>query len=200
MEICIELENLITDEEEMEMLKEVLNCEDEEELSEKMVGIGEAAIYEYLEMILGKQFPTRANEIRERRLFHLLKHYFNGQIPTEADVASLFQLTERSSKTLLRNVRTKFKFELKQEIKNTIKDTLSSVKFKNDEYRVVIKNDNILEELKQTVSAEAPHLNQIKKVRNSAGTYKIPEDTLALLCEYYELDVESIEGITTTEE
>jgi hypothetical protein len=191
MKIEIEVENLIN-KEEIEMLETIFNSENQSDLINKLEGIGKAALYEYLEMILGKQVPTRANEIKERRLFHLLKHHFDGSIPSESEVASLFQLTERRSRTLLRNVRTKFKFALKKEIEDTIKEVLKKVEYKNDEYRVVITNDNILEELKQTVSSEAPHLYQIKKVRNSAGVQKIPEDTLEVLCKYYGVDFNEI--------
>lgn len=198
MEIIIDLDNFVNNEE-MIMLKNVLGCDNEDEISEKMTGIGNAAINEYLDMLLGKNLPTRAREIQERKLFHLLKHYFIGRIPTEAEISSLLQVTDSSSRTLLRNVRTKFKFELKEEMKNTIKNILVNVKNKGNKYVGVIQNDNLLEELKHIVAQKAPHLDQIKKVPNSAGVYYITEDTFAVLCRHYGVSMDEVEAATSRE-
>lgn len=122
-------------------------------------------------MILGKQLPARANEINERCLFHLMKFYFRGRIPSEAEVSALFQATQSTSRTLLRNVRTKYKYDLEEGVRFTIQETLSHAVFKSGEYRVVIQCDNILEELRQTVSVKAPKLDQIAKVKSSAGVF-----------------------------
>jgi hypothetical protein len=198
VEIKIDLSKFVNNQEEIDMLKNVLRCEDKEELKKEMTGITKAAINEYLDMLLGRNLPTRAREIKERRLFHLLKHYFIGRIPTEAEISSLFQMTDRSSRTLLRNVRTKFKFELKEEIENTIKTILLSVKTRGNKYIAVIKNDNLLEELKHTVAEKAPHLDQIKRVPNSAGVYFISEDTFDILCSHYGIDLDEVEAASSS--
>lgn len=99
--VKLNLEQLIG-ENENKLLKSVLDCKDDSELRQAISRIGMAAISEYLEMILGKQLPTRANEIRERKLFHLIKHYFDGRIPNETEISTLFQLTESSSRTLFK--------------------------------------------------------------------------------------------------
>ncbi|NLM43340.1 MAG: hypothetical protein GX201_04900 [Clostridiales bacterium] len=101
MKVKLNLEQLIG-ENENKLLKSVLDCKDDSELRQAISRIGMAAISEYLEMILGKQLPTRANEIRERKLFHLIKHYFDGRIPNETEISTLFQLTESSSRTLFK--------------------------------------------------------------------------------------------------
>jgi len=60
--------------EEKDVLSRVLQYKEDSDLEGALARIGRAALTEYLEMILGKQVPTRANEIYERRLFHLIKH------------------------------------------------------------------------------------------------------------------------------
>lgn len=175
-----------------ELLRKTLNCKDDEELRTSLTHIAKAASMEYLEMILGKQLPTRANEINERRLFHLLKHYFRGRIPSEAEVSALFQVTQSSSRTLLRNVRTKFKYALEEEVKFTVQEVLKEAVFKSGEYRIVVQSDNILEELRQTVSVNAPHLDQIAKVKGSAGVYGVSEDTFEVLAYHFGVDLSEI--------
>ncbi len=197
MEIVLNIEQLIG--EDKNRLKSVLDCKGDEELTHAISRIGMAAISEYLEMILGKQLPTRANEIRERKLFHLMKHYFLGKIPDETEISTLFQLTESGSRTLLRNVRTKYKYELESELHNSIVELLESANHKKSTYRVVICSDNLLEELKQMVSIKAPYLDQIAKVRNSAGVYNIPEDTFEILCQEYGVDISVFEAASTKE-
>lgn len=174
----------LTDEE-MGLLRKTLTCSGDDELKASLERISEAASTEYLEMILGKQLPTRANEIHERRLFHLLKFYYRGRIPSEAEVSALFQTTQATSRTLLRNVRTKYKYDLEEEVRSTIQETLKKAVFKSGEYRVVIQCENILEELRQTVSIKAPQLDQIAKVKGSAGVYGIPVDTFELLADHF---------------
>lgn len=191
MELIFDTDTLF-DATEIELIKIVLNCADEQELQIAIEGISRAAIYEYFEMILGKQIPTRANEFQERRLFQLLKNYFVGRIPSEAEVSSIFQLTESNSRALLRNVKTKYKFNLEQELLTTMKLTLLTSVIVGGNYRVVISSESILEELRQTVSLRAAHLDQISKVKNSAGVYNIPEDTFAVLCQHYDVNIADI--------
>lgn len=181
------------------VLVDVLRCCTDDEVNDAVCRIAKAALTEYMEMILGKQLPTRANEIHERRLYHLLKNYFNGRIPTEAEIASLFQMVQSSSRTLLRNVRTKYKFDLEQELSSTAISILTAAKQARDGYRVVIQSENILEELQQIVSIKAPHLDQISKVRSSVGVYSIPEDTLEVLCNHYGISLADIAAATARE-
>jgi hypothetical protein len=115
VEVILNFADLLTDEEN-QLLASIFGCTDDDQLRQTLKGISKAAVSEYLEMILGKQIPTRANEMQERRLYHLMKNYFVGKIPSEAEVSAFFQLTESSSRALIRNVKTKYKFNLEQEL------------------------------------------------------------------------------------
>lgn len=168
-------------EDEVQKLKVLFKCEDNEELNLALKNIALAALTEYKEMLLGKGLPTRADEIKQHRLFHLVKHYFQGVIPTEAEVSSMFQLTETESRALIRNVRTRFRYQLEGEILTTLQQTVVSAELNGDKYHVVIQSDNVLEELNRVVSSNAPQLDPITKVRGSARKYQISEDTFDLL-------------------
>ena len=111
----------------------------------------------------------------------------------------MFQLTESSSRTLLRDVRTKYKYELEDALLNSIKTLLATAQKNGSSYRIVIQSDNLLEELKQMVSVKAPYLDQIAKVKNSAGVYSIPEDTFEVLCNAYGVNISDLEAATARE-
>ncbi|HYF82344.1 MAG TPA: hypothetical protein VEB00_04870 [Clostridia bacterium] len=185
MDITMDLDNIIDDQEKT-VLRGVLNCQNNEELQGALTCIGESAMCEYLEMILGKQLPTRGDEIRERRLYHLLKHYFIDTFPSEREISLLFQLTDTGSRSLLRNVRTKFRYNLEEEIRNSIIRVLADARRQHDgSYNVITHSDNLLEELKRIADIEAVELQPIVKVKNSNGVHSIPEDTFNVLRGYY---------------
>lgn len=179
--ITIQLTNDFLDEQEIQKLMTLFNCQNNEEFNLALKNVTLAALTEYKEMLLGKGLPTRADEIKQHRLFHLVKHYFQGVMPTEAEVSSMFQLTETESRALIRNVRTRFRYQLEAEILNTLQQTVISAELNEDKYHVVIQSDNVLEELNRVVSTNAPQLDPITKVRGSARKYQISEDTFELL-------------------
>ena len=188
MRITIDLTPILG-EHELDTLHRVLDTDGEDEqLVKALEHIGLAAAEEYLEMLLGKQIPSRAQDVREHRLHLLLRRYFVDQIPQEARIASFFQLTETQSRSLLRNTRTKYRFELADALKNTIRELLGNATQADEDgpYRIVITSENLLEELRHVVAVEAPQLDQISKVRGSAGVYEIPPDTWDVLTQHFE--------------
>jgi hypothetical protein len=179
-------------EREKEILFHNLECSDDEELSDKLERIANAAMNEYLDMILGNHLPTRADEMREQRVYYLLKHFFIDRFPTESEICQLFQTTESGSRTILRNVRAKYKFEVQEHIRNSVELALSTAEENSEKnhYVVTIKSENVLEEMKQLVSRKAPQYGQIAKKRNSAGLYIIPSDTYNVLIGEYRDDTD----------
>jgi hypothetical protein len=134
-------------EREKEILFHNLECSDDEELSDKLERIANAAMNEYLDMILGNHLPTRADEMREQRVYYLLKHFFIDRFPTESEICQLFQTTESGSRTLLRNVRAKYKFEVQEHIRNSVELALSTAEGNPEmkHYVVTIESENVLE-------------------------------------------------------
>ncbi|MNW42250.1 hypothetical protein D3C74_194160 [compost metagenome] len=191
MTIQVDLpDNIFTQDEEAK-LKGLFGTDTDEDFKEAINAITAAAITEYKEMLLGKGLPTRADEIKQHRLFHLVKHFFQGKMPTETEVSLMFQLTESESRALIRNVRTKFRYQLEDEVNATLIDIIESAEQRADAHIVVIQSDNVLEELNRIISLKAPHLDPITKVRGSARQYQISEDTYALLCRYYQIGEEA---------
>lgn len=191
MAIQVELSDDIFTQDEVERLKSLFGTETDEGFNDAINAISAAAITEYKEMLLGKGLATRADEIKQHRLFHLVKHYFQGRIPTESEVSLMFQLTESESRALIRNVRTKFRYQLEEEVFSTLKVIVSSAVLRDTNYFVVIQSDNVLEELNRVISLNAPQLDPITKARGSARQYQISEDTYNLLSGYYRIGQEA---------
>ena len=187
MPIAIELPDDFFTDDERQKLKDLFKTQDDAEFSEALQKVLRAALSEYKDMFLGMGLPSRADEIRQHRLFHLIKHYFVDGMPSEAEVASMFQLTQSRSKSLIRFVMTRFRYNLEQEIHNTLKATVEQAQFHDGshEYRVVIQSDNVLEELNRIIGAVAPNLDPVRKVRNMSRTYSISEDSYTVLCKHF---------------
>jgi len=187
----IELNNSIFSEEELRRLCSLfsIDVKDEQSFQNAIEKITHAAIMEYKEMFLGRGLPTRADEIRQHRLLYLIKFYFQGRIPNEVEVASMFQLTETESRSLIKSVKTRFRFELLQEIRQTLRTIIESAsrERETEPFRVVIQSDNVLEELNQIISIQAPYAVPISKCRSTTRTYEITEDSYDILCRYLEI-------------
>jgi hypothetical protein len=162
-------------------LRLALGCTDSE-LPDRLSRIANAAYEEYLEMIQGVPLPTRAGEVRERRLLHLLRKYAaDGRLLTEREIAAMFQMSEQEAARLLRDVRSHYHEELDARVTAAIREILESAAADDRTRRVTITSANLLEVLRSTVASMAPGLDQIVKVRGSAALYDIPPDTYLML-------------------
>lgn len=185
-------ENLISTEEKgnLKRLFKITN-KDDSEFENQLQNITKAALVEYKQMLLGIALPTRADEIKQYRLLYLIKYYFRDRVPTETEVSYMFQLTSSQSKSLIRNVISKFHYQIEEILKNTMKLVLNSFEYdsKNQCYRGIIKSDNIQEELNRIILNEKPNFKLITLVRNSAAKYEIAEDSYDLLSKYLGVNV-----------
>jgi hypothetical protein len=181
--VAFETSEFLQPEDEVRLAR-VLGCVTDQEAAERVSGVARAAFSDYVEMLLGSALPNRAEEIRERRLLYLLRHYAReGELLTEIQIAAMFQLNESESRRLLRGVRSRFKSELDARVSTAIVALLeSATKPDEDSFRVQLTSDNLLEALRMAVTINAPQLDQIVKVRGSAGLYDIPVDTYTELC------------------
>jgi hypothetical protein len=73
------------------MLAEILGSSPDQ-VEDKLAPYVSAAATEYIEMFLGRRVFTRGQDIREYRLFLLMRGVF-GRLPDEQEVSDLFQTT-----------------------------------------------------------------------------------------------------------
>lgn len=184
MNLTLEIPDSILNESEKKRLMDTLNMKEELDIN----GIVMASFIEYKDMLLGNGLPTRADEIKQYRLLHLIKQHFKGRIPNESEVSSMFQLTETESKSLIKNVRARFRYQLENEINNTLKDVVEGCTLNGNKYENIIQSDNVLEELNRIVTQVNPALEPIKKVRDSSRKYTISEDSYKALKDYFNIE------------
>ncbi len=193
MEITIDLSNEFFDEDEWTRLKDFFERDEIEDLKEDLEKIIPAASSEYKEMFVGRGFPSRADEIRQYRLFYLIQHYF-GELPSESEVSAMFQETQSRSKNLIRLVLTRFRYDLKEEIDNAIINAICSAKHNGSQespaYHVTIQSDIIVEELNRVINKNAPRCLIVKKIAGTGRSYSISEDSYDKLREVYGLSDE----------
>ncbi len=190
--------------EEQELLKNILEIETDNppqrpigtanrELADKISVISKAASYEYVRMILGQKIFTRGQDIKEFRLFMLIKYLFNGKIPDEQTITTLFQTTTSESKSLLRSVLAKYQYELRESINETIKDILGNrlTRHELEEGEIIYYTSNIplniVDEMNKLLSGINGALTQISKKRGALNTFEIAEDAYTALIEHFGL-------------
>lgn len=169
--------------EEMETtLSEIIKCDDNE-LNGKLGKIAQAATEEYVKMMLGEKVFTRGSDIREYRLYLLITKYFEGNIPDESTISTLFQTTHSESKSLLRSTLAKYHYLLKGAINSSIIQVLTGDINQDEGGNYIVKNIpiNIIDEMNRIVSEIDGSHNQIKKQRGTLQVYEIPPATFNAL-------------------
>lgn len=175
---------------EVELLKNIFSC-NEDELELKISLVAKAATEEYVRTFLGQKVFTRGQDMKEYRLFLLITHLFEGQIPDENTITTLFQTTNTESKSLLKSVLAKYQYSLKVAIDNSIKLALESCippEDDQDYYTVSNVSINIIEEMNKILGAMDGTLTQITRKRSTLGTYEIMRSSYSRLCEEYEIE------------
>lgn len=186
MPIQIEIPDGFFAEDEQEKLKLLFGVKTDDSFAKALNRVALAALDEYRDMFLGMGMPSRANEIREFRLYYLIKRFFQGRIPDELEVSSLFQLPESRSKSLILYVLTRFRYDLEGEIYDTLRTSIAEADVidKGREYRAFIPSANMVEELNRIISRSNPRFRRLSKVRSEPHLYSIAPDSYNALCKH----------------
>lgn len=142
-----------------------------------------AALSEYLEAYLGRRAYSRGSDILEHRLALLVRHAFAGKIPTAAQVSDLFQTTLSTSRSLIRNTFSKFRFDLDQVAATAAKDVLEHVDWAgSDNWHAKVATPNLVELLNRRLLSANPGHKEIIRAQGVIGTYVITDDAYVDLC------------------
>ncbi len=171
---------------EIDLLKSILNCDDNS-LEQVLSKISKAALSDYYKMILGEKAFTRGKDMQEYRLLNLVKHYFDGQIPSEQQISGLFQLKTTESRSLISAVTSKYQYELKEAIKTSLGKRLDEKAMKNGDtdFKIYFDSAFYKDELNKILMNIDPKLPMIEKDNQTTGNYTIKPSSYSALCGYF---------------
>jgi hypothetical protein len=189
MEITISLSDAEFDMAQRKLVREALSLTSDAELTKAMKRLCKAAALEYINMFVGKGMPSRADEVKQDRLYFLITHYYQNRLPPESEVSAIFQIPSSQSRTLLRNTRSRYRTKIGAQVDLSIKAVVASAKKNKDtgQWEMLIDSDVILEEMNLVVGKKRPTLKPVQRKKDSAGQYEAAEDTYALLKSEYGL-------------
>ena len=133
-----------------------------------------AAAEEYIRMFLGQKVFTRGSDVREYRLFLLIRTALGKEIPDEQTVCALFQCTLSQSRALLRAVMSKYQYDLSKEIAVSLKKIIEAAEKMEgkDAWLIKVKNENVVAELNK-ILARQPGQDEIARQSGKLGTYEL---------------------------
>jgi len=184
MPTTIEIPDDFFNADEKAKLKVLFGARNDKQFGEALGKVVLAALDEYRDMFLGMGLPSRASEIREFRLFYLIKRFFNKRIPDELEVSSMFQLPESRSKNLILYVLTRFRYNVEEEILSTLRQIITEAERVGDgvEYRVFIGSQNMVDELDRIIARAGVKYKRLNKIRSESNMYSIAPDSYNKIC------------------
>jgi hypothetical protein len=167
---------------ERDQMADALGC-NVSDLEDRFANFVSAAEEEYARMILGQHVYSRGQDIKIYRLSLMIKHAFGGELPTEGQISALFQTTASESRSLLRAVRAKYQYELRQAIDASLKTALGRAHREegSSQWSMVCESDNIVDALNDAVNRYDGSLPKIRKAAGTAGAYEIANSTYEAL-------------------
>lgn len=161
----------------------ILGC-DVADLNDRLNLCLGASIQEYLAMFRGQKVFKRGSDLLEYRLLLLIETAFNGVIPDERTVSSLFQTTLTESRSLIRSVISKYQYQLKPHVERTLSSSLTTANRQDNtqDYTVVINSQNVVDELNKALADIDGNLSSVSKKRGSVSTYEISPSSYNRLC------------------
>lgn len=144
--------------------------------------VKKAATEEWLITFSSNMPLNTISQIRQVRLFCLIKNVFGNIIPTEFQIERLFHITPTSAKTLLANTLSVFKTELDKAFIDSVKIILKqAIKAKNG-FMCQIISPFIVSQMNYWLRVNKPDYQPIKRLNESTSYFSIPENVK----EYFE--------------
>lgn len=166
-------------------LANVLGC-DPKSLGEVLAGHAQAALSEYVEMYLGRRAFSRGSDVMEHRLALLMQHALANRVPSEDQVARLFQLTLSQGRTLIRTTLSKYRFQLQTAAGASAKAVLQAAKINSaDEFVMEIKATFLADMMNQVLAAQDGRQKPVVRVRDNVSTYSTARGSYEALCKAF---------------
>jgi hypothetical protein len=174
--------------EEKKRLRSIFSFVEDYQEDEILKSILEASKEEYIRQFLNDGNQSTLGELRQYKLFLLVKYVFKGKIPSEVEIASIFKIPNSSAKALIKNMKSRYQFEMEQYFKGTIKDILSQIN--NDDiiddayFQLNIRSNYMVSEMNQIIELKDQNCEKIKRLNIISSFYKISKESKELLENY----------------
>lgn len=165
-----------------------LNIE-EKDLKSALEKITKSALNEYLDMIVGVGIPSRISDVQQSRIMKLIYYYYST-LPTEEQISKVFNITKSKAKTLLNNMKSVYRNQLKDILKESIKTFLISGHKEDNTYEFVVSSRTIIQELNEYLESHNPGLARITNKAGSIAKANISMDTYEYFCKEFDIDLE----------
>jgi len=185
----MEIEIILSDEQ-RRRLRSIFSFVGNDNENDILQNILEAAKEEYIVQFLSDGNKNSLSEIRQYKLFLLVKHVFRGMIPSEVEVASIFKIPNTSAKILIKNMRSRYQFEIEQYFKETIRVILNQINVNENVnnnggyFQLYIRSPYMLSEMNQIIELGNQNYEKIKRLDPYSSFYKISPDSRQLLVNY----------------
>lgn len=162
-----------------------------ENLNELMRRLAQASEEEFSGQLLNDGRISTINELYQYRLYLYVKHVFDWKIPSEFEVSQIFNIPNSSASTLIKNMKSRYQFELVQSFKDTLRTILDTIDLNNPEitngenyYKLNIRSKQLVKEINELLAILNPNFEDIKKYNDISSYYKISEQTKTGLLDY----------------
>lgn len=142
----------------------------------------ETAIEEYTLVMSGRRSVAGVRDQRELRLFLLYKNLEDVGGLGDHEVAELFQMTRSQARTLIAGTWARYREQLEDQLNAAVKKALESDGWDEKGKHLVVRlPDSLARYVRETV--EETNAPPVEKVRELAGTYDLPKQTVTKLCD-----------------
>ncbi|MGN0755311.1 hypothetical protein [uncultured Treponema sp.] len=146
--------------------------------------VADAALEDWAILADTKFAVSAISQVRQIKLFCIIKNILGGIIPSEYDVALIFHCTERQAKTIMESTLSTYSEELKKSLYESIKIYFQDSKLKKiskdeDGLYVDIDSTYFVKKINEELRLNKPDFPLIKKLNDSTSFYKVSAEVVA---------------------
>lgn len=168
----------------LDKLCSVINCT-AQDVEQTFSLYAKSAAEEYMQMFLGKNSFRRTVDFQDFRIYLIMIHVLNGNIPDEALISRLFQTSATESRARIRSVLSKYQRGLESQIKNSISEILQNAAAEEDRHIITVNNLTIVEMLNAKLAELDGNHVPVKKIRETVSSYSLAPASYNALISYY---------------
>lgn len=148
-----------------------------------------AALEEYARMFLGQRVFSRGSDLLEHRLLLLIRHAFEGRVPSDDRVSALFQTTPAQSRTMIRSVLAKYQYVLGEGLRATLAETLGSARKREaDDVWTMVAPPFVVDALNRALTLIDGTLPPLRREQGTTSTYELQRSSYLRLCERFDVE------------